>query len=569
MSVLSRPGLAHRLYEALGVLTVIEDHLENSTAIFPAAMDGKLAPLVLESIDLLKHIVCDRYFALGKRSEEAAFELRLTTNIGSDAFARLNSWADELFAALTHVTRVMRIADMPQESGAPVVAGDPVQNRKKMLISLIEGDEVCAGYPMEIDVQQANGCNLRCRHCYQSADQDFPLLTFGVGLAKRLMESPLLGSVSKVYLAGRGEPTMSQASALILSAVPENGQCEKSIATNGTLPSALRSIAPLLTSGVVSFDGGSAETFEAIRAGADYEKVIRNIESLAPENRARLTFNHALTRLSIREAPDLVRLSAKLGMRGVNFNPLVAHEYLPVLRRLQFIPSDREIYEASIAEAKAVATELGVKVTAGNFDNIVTVDESEARAPEEIKTELAAIEPAAYLKPASDPCLELRRLLDDKASVAFLVGVFDALPWPDEDMESANSGDEQDELKTVLPACGWPWTTAYLEADGSIVPCCGPMNRTPMGNLRYQTFDEIWNGPAYRRLRRQQVTGEAFFQGCVDCTRGMKFMHLQKACVEILANPEKFQGRTFINAIPVPSHIANLGVVKKVLGANG
>jgi len=53
--------------------------------------------------------------------------------------------------------------------------------------------------------------------------------------------------------------------------------------------------------------------------------------------------------------------------------------------------------------------------------------------------------------------------------------------------------------------CSWPWTSAYVASNGDVVPCCivADSNTVRMGNLFEQPFSEIWNGPAYRRLRAQ------------------------------------------------------------------
>ena len=38
-----------------------------------------------------------------------------------------------------------------------------------------------------------------------------------------------------------------------------------------------------------------------------------------------------------------------------------------------------------------------------------------------------------------------------------------------------------------------------------------------MGNIFEQSFEEIWNGAAYQKLRREFLTGE-LSEGCKNCT---------------------------------------------------
>lgn len=53
--------------------------------------------------------------------------------------------------------------------------------------------------------------------------------------------------------------------------------------------------------------------------------------------------------------------------------------------------------------------------------------------------------------------------------------------------------------------CPWPWGSAYIAANGDVVPCCvvGNSKVAKMGNLHEQPMREIWNNARYRRLRRR------------------------------------------------------------------
>ena len=52
--------------------------------------------------------------------------------------------------------------------------------------------------------------------------------------------------------------------------------------------------------------------------------------------------------------------------------------------------------------------------------------------------------------------------------------------------------------------CYIGWLHAYLKVDGAVLPC-GDCSLV-MGNLGDQSFQEIWNGPAFRSFRRQGLT---------------------------------------------------------------
>jgi radical SAM protein with 4Fe4S-binding SPASM domain len=66
------------------------------------------------------------------------------------------------------------------------------------------------------------------------------------------------------------------------------------------------------------------------------------------------------------------------------------------------------------------------------------------------------------------------------------------------------------------PACVLPWQQFVVRPDCSVVPCTFWYTTDRMGDLKSQTFDEIWEGPAYQELRRQLLTGDLGLN-CAQC----------------------------------------------------
>lgn len=58
--------------------------------------------------------------------------------------------------------------------------------------------------------------------------------------------------------------------------------------------------------------------------------------------------------------------------------------------------------------------------------------------------------------------------------------------------------------------CPWPWRSAYVAANGDVVPCCrvADARTAKMGNVREEPFSKIWNNGKYRELRRRIATGD-------------------------------------------------------------
>jgi radical SAM protein with 4Fe4S-binding SPASM domain len=51
--------------------------------------------------------------------------------------------------------------------------------------------------------------------------------------------------------------------------------------------------------------------------------------------------------------------------------------------------------------------------------------------------------------------------------------------------------------------CPYPWTSLFVASNGDIVACCRDLRRqTVLGNILKENLSEIWNGAAFRELRR-------------------------------------------------------------------
>lgn len=68
--------------------------------------------------------------------------------------------------------------------------------------------------------------------------------------------------------------------------------------------------------------------------------------------------------------------------------------------------------------------------------------------------------------------------------------------------------------------CTFPWYAMVICWDGTVTPCPQDFNAAMfMGNAARQTLSEIWNGPAYRDLRRRLNTDIPSLALCHKCDR--------------------------------------------------
>jgi len=66
--------------------------------------------------------------------------------------------------------------------------------------------------------------------------------------------------------------------------------------------------------------------------------------------------------------------------------------------------------------------------------------------------------------------------------------------------------------------CRYPWHSVCVLADGRVVPCCRDVNGDlELGDMRTQSLQDIWNGPALQRLRQQFADGDRNNPLCWAC----------------------------------------------------
>ncbi|CAG0998536.1 Antilisterial bacteriocin subtilosin biosynthesis protein AlbA [Methanosarcinales archaeon] len=66
--------------------------------------------------------------------------------------------------------------------------------------------------------------------------------------------------------------------------------------------------------------------------------------------------------------------------------------------------------------------------------------------------------------------------------------------------------------------CYWPWTSAYIAANGDVIPCCNiaDSHTLKMGNLFETSFSDIWNSREYMVLR-ERIRTHNIPEFCKSC----------------------------------------------------
>jgi len=153
-------------------------------------------------------------------------------------------------------------------------------NNFKLLKDFLLKKEEMSCFPRRLVIETTAKCNLRCKMCLGATSlkrprKDMSLKTFG-NIIKQIK-----GKVEFVSLQGYGEPLLNHKIFDMIKIANKSG-IRTGISTNATVLNTDKSI-KLIDSGLdhltFAFDGATKKTYEDIRRGAKYEKVINNIKN--------------------------------------------------------------------------------------------------------------------------------------------------------------------------------------------------------------------------------------------------------------------------------------------------
>jgi MoaA/NifB/PqqE/SkfB family radical SAM enzyme len=312
-----------------------------------------------------------------------------------------------------------------------------------------------APLPEFVQIEPVGKCNLRCRMCpvpyrgEQAAFMDFDVFRGIVDGFPTLKE---------LHLQGLGEPLMHPHFFEMVRYAAERG-IRVSTNTNLTLLTPERA-RQCVSSGLhtvhASIDGATPASYESIRLGASFHKVMRNLDRLEAAKReagSEMPYCRIVTvamRRNLVELVDIVRLAHRHAVNKV-FVQHLCHDYgestLPEVYEPMraFIDSEelsglpRTEVATAFADAREVATELGVELRLPSLAALYP-DDAEARRPR---------------------------------------------------------------------GCDWPVRGAYLSCRGDAMPCCmvSTPDRANLGNMAQGDVADVWNGPLYRAFRSALASG--------------------------------------------------------------
>jgi radical SAM protein with 4Fe4S-binding SPASM domain len=313
--------------------------------------------------------------------------------------------------------------------------------------------------PVHLQIEPTTVCNLKCAFCVREKNVFRPK---SISL-ERFREVFDQVTPARVTFAGDGEPTLAPDIWKMVAYANEKG-AKTIVTSNWTLGPRLAEKA--LDAGLnalrVSIDAATASTYVAMRKADYHDTIVEGVRELQRQKKARgsktpdIGFEYVMGRDNIHEMNAVLDLAVDLELCRVNFRPL----------------------------------------------NLVGIEERESELLEGMTKEQyrAALENAhAYAQ--------------SKGMATNLEEVISLLPF----YEVRYTPEFNPEGKS--PDCIYPWVQVYVSVEGFVTPCCALQmdERVSLGNMFEEGFDAVWNGKAYRQMRRDIVKHQVAFKSCITC----------------------------------------------------
>ncbi len=203
--------------------------------------------------------------------------------------------------------------------------------------------------PLMVDWAITEVCNLNCKHC-----RGFPKGELSTERARKLI-GEIAGIKPGWVIVEGGEPLLRKDLFELLGLMRQN-RLEVHLITNGMLlsPQIITRLKQLGVRVMVSIDSATKETYESIRNGASFERVVQAARNCAKEGLLE-AINTTILKENYKEIPGIFKLADSIGVKRVTFIGFKpCHGYLDELL------NPRE-YREAIGLACQAAQETGIE----------------------------------------------------------------------------------------------------------------------------------------------------------------------------------------------------------------
>ncbi|MCP4752922.1 MAG: radical SAM protein [Proteobacteria bacterium] len=410
---------------------------------------------------------------------------------------------------------------------------------------LLQKDEI-KSVPSTIYLDITNVCNFRCKMCYQSKMDFKKTKLMNDHMAMVILMLPYMRFIT---VAGLGEPLLSD-SLQTFSESAKNLRCHTCLITNGSLIRKRLEILKHFSLVSISFDGAVAETFETLRHGSNFKKIVKNIRLLRKSGRdLNIGFSVVVSRANLDELSGIVQMAGELGVNEISMNPL---ENMPIL---ELKSSDRTLFEEQISELEKIAEQHGITLT-------VSIDAKNfSSADDRPRDKVGILNYIRSLDIKKERHYDIRKIIKNLEGLKFSYYPAPAVFTPEDPGGSSaiseisnkntrhvhhNSKMDLDaellaitrridqltaEIKSApkttytLPYCLDPWKLNYIKSNGKKRLCCHA--DIIVGDLGEQGLRDAINSEEIKKLRRSMFHGDGMPPECGRCRAADRFIRLE------------------------------------------
>ena len=177
-----------------------------------------------------------------------------------------------------------------------------------------------------------DSCNLRCPSCRKSMifHKQGSAYNLGIKLADRINDWLYKYDKSvQVHIGSDGDPFASHVYRHFMEHTPEQDNIKYSILTNGLMFKEFHTRVPYVIRNLdelgVSIDGASRETYEKLRLGGKWEKILEALESIAEQKQKhgfRFILHYVVQKDNYHEMEDIIDLGQQYGADRVWLNKI-------------------------------------------------------------------------------------------------------------------------------------------------------------------------------------------------------------------------------------------------------
>jgi len=501
----------------------------------------------------------------------------------ADEFASFHNFIDEiklLLSALDHKieTALPHRSDIFNDIVLSQNASAKLLNRRLLAYEVANGRTRLRSAPIRHILNTTNRCNLRCLTCFQSATKN--AIHFDIADETIRTLSSAIPLVQSVMIAAFGEPLLSRSVPSIIAKYKRAGASVELI-TNGTLLFRVLDLISEIDELRISFDGGTRESYNAIRRGGNFDKLVAQIGNLTTEQRKKVCLTFVVTKQNIYTSEDLVKLAFQLQLGEVQFQEMT--KYLPWHDLMMIDDADRKWFFLNYPTWADKAKQAGCRVAC----NLVPTYDPASQMPDNIEAltaqNIAAVENVPITRRPKGMSLSailsaFNEVVDSelpKAVTTFAASVKRVMPRN----EYLHSDTPKIELiqellnemavlntlvqngQAMIPHCLSTYTHLFVTEYGTTRSCCTVQSH--LASIYNDDFDEIRNSQPNITVRSAHAKQNTLRMECVGCRDPLRFHSL----VELLEELHHFVDISKIRKpedFPIPASIADHPLVRKL-----